>query len=88
MPLATPTLVPLTIHLHEEFRLDPPAGLVFAVTPSPAANGVDLINEDGAGGIVASLGRSKCKIALGRAREVKVQDGTRESQGGQSTRWC
>ena len=44
-----------TIHLHEEFRLEPPAGLVFTVTAPLAANGVYLINKDSTGCIVTSL---------------------------------
>ena len=42
----------LTIHLHYQFRLDPPTGLIFIVTTSLATNGVYLINEYRTGGIV------------------------------------
>ena len=45
----------LTIHLYKQFRLDPPTGLVFTVTASLTANGVNLINKDCAGGIVPCL---------------------------------
>jgi hypothetical protein len=45
----------LTIHLHQEFRLNPPAGLMFTVTATPTSNGVYFINKYGAGCIVASL---------------------------------
>ena len=45
----------LTVHLYQEFRLHSPASLMLTVWAPLAANGVYLVNENGAWCIVASL---------------------------------
>ncbi len=53
---ATGSLLPLSVydtHLHQDLRLHPPRGLVLPVAPPRAHQRVDLVQEDGAGGVVA-----------------------------------
>ena len=49
----------LTVHLDEDFGLDPAAGLVFVRRPSPPADGVDLVYEDGGRSVEPSLELNK-----------------------------
>jgi len=47
--------VQLTVHLDQEFGFDPAAGFVFVGCSSSAADGVDLIYEDGRGSVKSGL---------------------------------
>ena len=65
----------LTIHLYQEFWLDSPASLVLTVRAPLAANGVYLVDKNGAWCIVASLW---VRRGGGRGMRMEVEDGWME----------
>ncbi len=84
LALAVPLTLALVqaVHLRKELVLESPRGLVLARGPARGGEGVDLVDEDDAGSVVARHGEERGHQLLALAEPLRHQDRRRDVEEG------